>query len=150
MRSFEAGARTTNSFDFDLGHSGGKECGCVDFGSGPALSMAAGSEWGMPVFSELAQDSGCLYPGFCGGAGHHETTVVTASEDEDMQPSRDANPRGPMSSLDFVMQNLQCRLGNPRNRCYANSAFRLWAWAGSFMGGARLWNQTGTFVDAIQ
>ena len=53
-----------------------------------------------------------------------------------------------MSSLDFVMQNLQSRLGNPRNRCYANSAFRLWAWAGSFMGGAKLWNQTNAAVMA--
>ena len=52
-----------------------------------------------------------------------------------------------MSSLDYVAQNLQCRLGNPRNRCYANSAFRLWAWAGSFMGGEKLWRLTTPAVQ---
>ena len=37
------------------------------------------------------------------------------------------------SSLDYVLQNLQIRLGNYRNRCFANGPFRFWAWMGSFL-----------------
>ena len=48
--------------------------------------------------------------------------------------------------LDYVVQNLQYRLGNPRNRCYANSPYRLWTWAGSFLGGPALWRKT---TDAV-
>ena len=48
--------------------------------------------------------------------------------------------------LDYVVQNLQYRLGNPRNRCYANSPYRLWTWAGSFLGGPALWCKT---TDAV-
>lgn len=55
------------------------------------------------------------------------------------------------TSLDYVVQNfLQSRLGNYRNRCFANGPFRLrlWAWVGSFLQGPQLWNKTTAAVTA--
>ena len=54
------------------------------------------------------------------------------------------------SPLDYVIQNLQCRTGNYRNRRFANAPFRLWSWAGSFLGGPQLWNKTGAAVHATE
>ena len=54
------------------------------------------------------------------------------SDEEDQIPE---GVQGPLSPLDYVVQNLQCRLGNPRNRCFANSAFRLLG--GKFHGGPK-------------
>ena len=82
------------------------------------------------------------YPGFVGGTGNQPVEMVP--DEDNATPSTATG--GPMSSLDYVVQNLQCRLGNPRNRCYANSAFRLWSWAGSFMEGPKLWQQTAAAV----
>ena len=85
-------------------------------------------------------------PRFCGGAGNmaeHEPAV----DDENMILVEDP-PTSGQSSLDYVLQNLQCRTGNYRNRCFANAPFRLWSWAGSFLGGPQLWNQTGAAVIA--
>ena len=81
---------------------------------------------------------------FCGGV----QTLDSMNLDEDINMT-DGAPHPPThtststcSSLDFVVQNLQCRLGNCRNRCFANGPFRLWAWAGSFMQGEELWQDT--------
>ena len=85
-------------------------------------------------------------PRFCGGAGdmaEHEPAV----DDDNMILVEDL-PTSGQTTLDYVLQNLQCRTGNYRNRCFANAPFRLWSWAGSFLGGPQLWNQTGAAVIA--
>ena len=72
--------------------------------------------------------------------------IMDSSSDIDMQVERHAPRSGPMWPLDYVAQSLQCRLGNPNNRCFANAAFRLWPWAGAFMDGPKLWSKTTTAV----
>ena len=82
------------------------------------------------------------FPSFCGGEGEAEPM----DNDQDLtMVQEEPQPAGhhattTRSSLDYVAQNLQCRLGNYRNRCFANGPFRLWAWAGSFLNGLALWN----------
>ena len=70
--------------------------------------------------------------------------MIFAANDTN-QPSEQLQAQ---STLDYVMQNFQCRLGNPRNRCYANVPFRLWAWSGSFVAGPQMWRKTATAVQA--
>lgn len=83
---------------------------------------------------------------FCGGAGTMDSPEVQAlTENDASMEEQDFETQSP---LDYVVQNLQCRTGNPRNRCFANAPFRLWAWAGSFQGGPRLWNKTTAAVVA--
>lgn len=107
------------------------------------LVAIAMSEMGHSDDQRLVGGPGTPYPGFCGGAGA-EDNVVPVSDEEDPRSTMTGVSSGPMSPLDYVAQNLQCRLGNPRNRCFDNSAFRLWAWAGSFLEGPKLWNKTST------
>ena len=83
-------------------------------------------------------------PSFCGGAGTMEDHAH-AHEVENMTLVEDT-PSSGQSTLDYVIQNLQCRTGNYRNRCFANAPFRLWA--GSFLGGPQLWNRTAAAVIA--
>ena len=137
----ERGESTTRFFGFGMGQCHGIDIGCAGFGSGQA-AMVADPEKGGPGPSDLTQTrDGSTYPGFCGGAG--DDTMHSSQEDSmEANFGSAAGLQGPMSSLDYVAQNLQRRLGNPRNRCHANSAFRLWAWAGSFMGGEKLWQLT--------
>lgn len=49
-----------------------------------------------------------------------EASVAPLSQEEDAhiaeQPIHETQ-----TPLDYVVQNLQCRTGNPRNRCYANA-----------------------------
>lgn len=79
---------------------------------------------------------GASFPSFGGGAGGvDDETMTQASEREE-----------PLEPGDYVLQNFQCRLGNPRNRCYANSPFRLWA--GSVLSGPQMWNKTASAVMA--
>ena len=88
-------------------------------------------------------------PAFCGGAGDHAGDDMDSAHDfaanDTNQPSEQLQAQ---STLDYVMQNFQCRLGNPRNRCYANVPFRLWAWSGSFVAGPQMWRKTATAVQA--
>ena len=104
--------------------------------------------FGAPADEELltTQEQLPAVPSFCGGAGSmgdHEP----AQEDESVTLVEDF-PSSVQSPLDYVIQNLQCRTGNYRNRCFANAPFRLWSWAGSFLGGPQLWNRTGAAVIA--
>ena len=86
------------------------------------------------------------FPPFCGGAG----SVMAAAMDVDtgsFSMGHEIEEQHTVQApLDYVVQNLQYRLGNPRNRCYANSPYRLWTWAGSFLGGPALWRKT---TDAV-
>ena len=104
--------------------------------------------FGAPVHAGLAvMEQLMAVPRFCGGAGPLDDTMEPAQEDEDLQPV--VTPTMAVKTpLDYVIQNLQCRTGNYRNRCFANAPFRLWSWAGSFMGGPQLWNKTGAAVHA--
>ena len=70
---------------------------------------------------------------------HEGTGALSPDEDE----------RAVHSSLDYVVQNRQTRLGNYRNRCFANGPFRLWAWVGSFLHGPKLWQKTTPAVMAV-
>ena len=101
------------------------------------------SHMGAPA-EDMEQQREASFPGFCGGI----QTLDSMNLDEDINMT-DGAPHQPThtststcSSLDFVVQNLQCQLGNCRNRCFANGPFRLWAWAGSFMQGEELWQDT--------
>ena len=86
------------------------------------------------------------FPPFCGGANDQIHEVMA---DEEMAgTSTDAVENMVQSPLDYVLQNLQIRLGNPRNRCFANAPFRLWSWAGSFLDGPKMWNRTTAAVMA--
>lgn len=51
-------------------------------------------------------------------------------------------------ALAYFAQNLQRRLGNPRNRCFANSPLRLWSWAGVFISSTKLWKRTSGAAQA--
>ena len=115
--------------------------GCTAFGSGQDGGSPTLADMGQPEEPQANLDT---YPGFWGGAGDHGAATAL-SDDEETSPQM-VGVQGPLSSLDYVVQNLQCRLGNPTNRCYANSAFRLWSWAGSFMEGPKLWNRTAQAV----
>ena len=115
--------------------------GRTAFGSGQDGGSLTMADMGQPEDSQANLDP---YPGFWGGAGDHG--AATAPSDDEVTSPQMVGVQGPLSSLDYVVQNLQRRLGNPRNRCYANSAFRLWSWAGSFMEGPKLWNRTAQAV----
>ena len=67
---------------------------------------------------------------------------------EASDPQSEEQEHRVQTSLDYVVQNLQSRLGNYRNRCFANGPFRLWAWAGSFLQGPQLWQRTTAAVMA--
>ena len=88
-------------------------------------------------------------PAFCGGAGDHVsedmTTAPVFEADDETQNTESLQGQ---SVLDFVLQNLQCKLGNPKNRCYANAPFRLWMWTGSFLSGPEMWHCTAKAVHA--
>ena len=94
----------------------------------------------------ILQERPPAVPSFCGGAGNMAEHEL-AADDETMILVEDP-PSSGQSTLDYVLQNLQCRTGNYRNRCFANAPFRLWSWAGSFLGGPQLWNRTGAAVIA--
>ena len=124
--------------------------GHVHFGSEqqgfPQANRACGI--GAPANAQLAlMEQHFAVPRFCGGAGHMDETMEPAQEEDDPQPVVTPTMAA-QSPLDYVVQNLQCRTGNYRNRCFANAPFRLWSWAGSFMGGPQLWNKTGAAVHA--
>ena len=127
---------------FSTGLVGDVKHGCGDFGSGQGQISQAMAETGQQERAAFVDNQG-PFPGFWGGTGDQHVEHVP---DEVEQSFQVTTTTGPMSSLDYVVQNLQCRLGNPRNRCYANSAFRLWAWAGSFMEGPQLWQRTSSAV----
>ena len=102
--------------------------------------------WGAPADETmLEQQREENFPGFCGGVQNtdsmdHEADI-NMMDGEPHQPT--TSPTSTCSSLDYVVQNLQCRLGN---YCFANGPFRLWAWAGSFMQGKELWQGTTSAV----
>ena len=133
-----------------LGESGGLHaCSLGYFGSdhtgGDARVNAA--TWGAPADDAMEQQKETTFPGFCGGVQTLDSRNL--DDDIDMQvgePHQSTPSSSTCSSLDFVVQNLQCRSGNFRNRCFANGPFRLWAWAGSFMQGAELWQDTTSAV----
>ena len=79
------------------------------------------------------QERSFVVPSFCGGTGNM-AEYEPAIDDENMILVEDPFTSG-QSTLDYVLQNLQCRIGNYRNRCFANAPFWLWSWAGSFLGG---------------
>ena len=98
---------------------------------------------------EMMKELRPAVPAFCGGAGDHA--------DEDMEPAQDFEAdeeNQPIeqlqgqSALDYVLQNLPCKLGNPKNRCYAKAPFRLWMWTGSFLAGPQLWHHAAMAVNA--
>lgn len=103
-------------------------CTFGDFGSGNVggASRVHTASWGEPAnevllthFREHEE-----LPSFCGGEG--EDTTMDNQQDVQMEdePQPAASPmEGSRSSLDYVVQNLQCRLGNYRNRCFANGPF---------------------------
>lgn len=95
---------------------------------------------------EMLTEEGMRLPSFCGGAKSSSDTLGDDAQMDDM----DEGPEKPVaqSTMDYVLQNLHCRLGNPQNRCYANAPFRLWAWAGSFLSGSKMWNKTAAAVTA--
>ena len=88
-------------------------------------------------------------PAFCGGAGDHVgDDMATTPDFEADDESQTTDSLQGQSALDFVLQNLQCKLGNPKNRCYANAPFRLWMWTGSFLSGPEMWHCTAKEVQA--
>lgn len=105
---------------FNLGLVGGAIHGCEVFGSGQGNLSHAMAEQGRQGQADLVDDQG-IYPGFVGGTGNQQVEMVP--DDEDTIPFTETG--GPMSSLDYVVQNLQCRLGNPRNRCYAKFSLQI-------------------------
>ena len=113
------------------------------FGSGylqPELGVASTPLAMMPM-------EGITFPTFCGGASSQDDNMGDSAP-EDAKIFQEEPQHGDRTSLDFVLQNLQCRLGNPRNRCFANAPFRLWAWAGSFLAGPKMWNLTAAALHA--
>ena len=72
-----------------------------------------------------------------GGAG--------AIEDEAMTPVSSRDDQHDHTSEQC--KGLQCRLGNPRNCCYANSPSRLWAWAGRASFQVNRWNNAASAVQ---
>ena len=135
-----------------LGETGAlNTCLWGNFGSdhtgGDARVNAA--TWGAPADEiMLEQQREENFPGFCGGV--QNTDSMDHEQDINMMDGaphqQTTSPSSTCSSLDYVVQNLQCRLGNYRNRCFANGPFRLWAWAGSFMQGKELWQGTTSAV----
>ena len=109
----------------------------IEPGDASALSMV------MPVEGRTFP----AFPSFCGGAGSHDDAMGENAPEDEMF-SQDALQHMEQMPLDYVLQSLQCRLGNPRNRCFANAPFRLWACAGSFLAGTTMWNQTASAVLA--
>ena len=88
---------------------------------------------------------GTTFQSFCGGAVSHDEDMGDSAPEEEIL-SQEAQQHMEQMPLDYVLQNLQCRLGNPRNRCFANAPFRLWAWAGSFLFGPTMWKHTASAV----
>ena len=134
------GFSTTFLKDFHMGCCEVFETGCEVFGSGQEGGEDSVPEMGTPEV--LPQEKSQNFPGFWGGTRDDDVSML----DNEGEDQFHEEVQGPLSPLDYVIQNLQCRLGNPRNRCFANSAFRLWAWAGSFMEGPRLWSRTASAV----
>lgn len=120
------------------------------FGSG-SQQMDPGdmAEQGVPSQQEtdVMMREVASFPPFCGGANGHEDTQMAEAEHQD-EALEDRVQHTEQAPLDSVLQNLQCRLGNPRNRCFANAPFWLWAWTGSFLSGPKLWNRTTAAVLA--
>ena len=133
----QQGDDTTTSYATPQGTRVSKATGCAVFGSGCGGQVSSFPDMGTPAIQMMATTEARAFPGFTGGAGDHDVTMIHTSEDE-AGDVKDDSMRGHTSPLDFVAQCLQCRLGNPNNRCFANAAFRLWAWAGSFMDGKQL------------
>ena len=120
--------------------------GCAGFGSGDEGFSFDGPEMGSSAGQRLTSQEGIApFPGFTGGAGDMDEPMLSLS-DTDEQSEMAATRSGPMWPLDYVAQSLQCRLGNPNNRCFANAAFRLWSWAGAFMDGPQMWCKTTNAV----
>ena len=86
------------------------------------------------------------FPPFCGGAGSAMGEAMDVDSGSISLGQEIDEQHKVQAPLDYVVQNLQYRLGSPRNRCYANSPYRLWTWAGSFLGGPALWSNT---TDAV-
>ena len=124
---------------------------CAVFGSEPRADL--GSKTGhlglSPSHEVTWAGKVSTFPAFCGRArpDMDDPMSPAAAVDEMMEESSEQHLV--LAPWDYVMQNLQCRLGNPRNRCYANAPFRLWAWAGNFMEGPGLWNKTAAAVQAM-
>ena len=93
------------------------------------------------------EQGGTSFPSFCGGSGTMDDDMGIQASSSGLLPGDEAQAE--QSSLDLVVQNLQARLGNYRNRCFANGPFRLWAWVGSFMQGKKLWANTAPAVMAM-
>ena len=112
------------------------------FGSG--ITVAEHGEPPQPSVVMMRED--LYFPPFCGGANSHPEEVMADVEMAETPTA--AEEHMVQSPLDYVLQNLQIRLGNPRNRCFANAPFRLWSWAGSFLEGPKMWNRTTAAVMA--
>ena len=104
-----------------------------DSGSDPREQQMAEPGVASSCPNEVMHEDGNRYPSFCGGASSLEMTLEDAAPME-VETYEEAKQVA-QQTLDYVLQNLHFRLGNPRNRCYANAPFRLWAWAGSFLSG---------------
>ena len=117
-----------------------------DFGSGDHRDQMAEPGAASLCSNEVMLEDGSRYPSFCGGAGTQAENLDNEAPMEVDQHGEDRQVA--QCPLDYVLQNLHCRLGNPRNRCYANAPFRLWAWSGSFLAGPKMWNHTAKAVQA--
>ena len=137
LRGMDFSDNSTSGF-FGSGNVGGETCVPTASWGNPACEKRLGSTEGTAQF-----------PSFCGGEGEGDaefSPMASPDMGADAPRSDTGHADETCNSLDFVVQNLQCRLGNYRNRCFANGPFRLWAWAGSFMSGPSLWSNTTAAV----
>ena len=117
----------------------------ANFGSG--FEERGDFPWPGQGVPASCEKGGEHFPSFCGGMGTMEVDMDAHAGTSGLHPEE--RERDDQTSLDLVVQNLQTRLGNYRNRCFANGPFRLWAWVGSFLQGSNLWAKTTPAVMAV-
>ena len=128
----EYGGEQRDTYAADSAHHGAHDAitdrAYAGFGSGITVAEHGDPSQHLAVMMREAPN----FPPFLGGA-NGPTNEVLADEEMADTPTAAAEHM----VLDYVLQNLQIRLGNPRNRCFANAPFRLWSWAGSFLDGPK-------------
>ena len=79
----QQGDDTTTSYDTSPGNRESKATGCAVFGSGCG-HVSSFPDMGTQAIQLMATTEAGVFPGFTGGAGDHDITMIPTSDDEEM------------------------------------------------------------------